>query len=76
MRPSALALGKGDSASQSLPRVCRWNAHAKHVKDCMWTLSLVEESLALQMRSASEGAFADYKKLILIAPLTLLQNRD
>ena len=31
MRPSALALGKGDSASQSLPRVCRRNAHAKHV---------------------------------------------
>ena len=33
MRPSALALGKGDSASQSLPRVCRRNANTKHVKD-------------------------------------------
>ena len=32
MRPSALALGKGDSASQSLPRVCQRNANTKHVK--------------------------------------------
>ena len=35
MRPSALALGKGDSTSQSLSQACRRNAHAKHVKDCM-----------------------------------------
>ena len=35
MRPSALALGKGDSASQSLPRVCRRTADAKHVKYSM-----------------------------------------
>ena len=47
MRPSALALGKEDSASQSLPRVCRWNADAKHVKDCMW--------MWLRRRTASVG---------------------
>ena len=34
---SVAQLGReGDSALQSLPRVCRRNAHAKHVKDCMW----------------------------------------
>ena len=47
MRPSALALGKGDSASQSLPRVCRRNADTKHVKHCMCFFHEPQKSCSL-----------------------------